>query len=307
MFGIEGVRRRLQTVDEERLEGALFSWPAIFVVFVVTIAPLLWSLYYSFHRWNPTIHPEPEFVGVENYLWVIESARWWESIMNFAYYGLVGTTLEVSVGLALALALHNYVKRTKLRTALLVLFVVPMMFAPVIVAGIWRLMFNPGGGVVNGLLVLVGLPSVAWLDTRWLGLTAVMIADMWQWTGLPFLILYSGRAAINDSMYHAARLDGASSWMTFRRLTLPQLKNLIVLSYILKFIISYKLFDKLFVMTEGGPGTATELPTFYTWIIGLQQFQIGRAATMSYVLVAGAAAFMFVFWKLFSERVEEKQ
>jgi len=293
--------------SDDRLEGYTYVGPGVLIVLLVTIGPLLWALFFTFHQWQPAVNPEAQFIALENYAWVFTSDRWWAAVQNFAYYGLVGTTLEVALGTVLALSLHNYVENDKLRVALLVLFVLPMMFAPVIVAGIWRLMFNPGGGVINGLLALVGIPSVSWLDSRWMGMTALMIADIWQWTGLPFLIVYSGRAALDDSLYKAAVLDGASGWMIFRRITLPQLKNLIVVAFLLKFIISYKLFDKVFVMTNGGPGTATELPTYFTYLKGLRQFQVGRAATMSYVLVAGAAVFMYLFWKYASEEVEVGQ
>jgi multiple sugar transport system permease protein len=295
------VRREM---SRERPLAYFFVVPAVVTVIVLTIGPLLWSLFMTFHQWQPAVNPGPVFNGVNNYIWVFTESRFWNAVLNFLYYGVVGTTIQIALGIGLALSLYNYVENARLRIGLLVLIVMPMMFASVIVAGIWQLMFSPSGGVVNGLLQLVGIGSVDWLGGRWLGLTSLMIADIWQWTGFPMIIIYSGRTAMNDSMYEAARIDGASAWMTFRRITLPQLRNLIVIAVILRFLGMYKLFDKLFVMTRGGPGTATELPTYLAYVLGLRQFQIGRGATLTWVLVFGVCVIMFVFWKLIAEQTE---
>jgi multiple sugar transport system permease protein len=305
-MGTQSTVQRLEAIEleKERLYAYLFTAPAVLIVVVLTAGPLAWSLFMTFHAWQPTIQPEPEFIGIENYQWLFNQPRFWDAVVNFLYYGVVGTIIEVTLGTALALSLYNYVDNNRLRLALLVLFVMPMMFAPVIVAGIWKFMFTPGGGVVNGLLQLVGMGSVEWLRSRWMGLTSIMIADIWQWTGFPMLIIYSGRSAISDSLYDAARIDGASAWMTFWRITFPQLKNLIVVAVILRFLGMYKLFDKLFVMTRGGPGTATELPTFLTYVLGLKQFQIGRGAALAWLLVVGLVVFMYVFWNVSSEETE---
>jgi len=296
--------QRVRTMDRERLVAYLFAGPTVLTVVALTIGPLAWSLFMTVHRWQPAVNPTPEFVGLGNYQWLFAQPRFWNAVVNFLYYGVVGTVLEVTLGIALALALYNYVDNGRIRLALLVLFVMPMMFASVVVAGIWQFMFTPGGGVVNGLLQFVGIGPVDWLGSRWMGLTSILIADVWQWTGFPMIIIYSGRAAINDSMYEAARIDGASAWMTFRRITFPQLQNLIIIAIILRFLGLYKLFDKLFVMTRGGPGTATELPTYLAYVLGLRQFQIGRGATLTWILVFGVGAFMLVFWKVSSESAE---
>jgi multiple sugar transport system permease protein len=192
------------------------------------------------------------------------------------------------------------VENRVLRVGLLTLFTVPMMYAPLVAGRIWQLLFLPGGGVVNGLLGTVGLTGVGWLNSRWLGLTSIMIADTWQWVGLPLLIVYGGRASLSESMYEAARVDGASRWMTFRRITFPQLRNLIVIAGLLRFMDAYKFFDKLFIMTGGGPGTATELPTYFAYLVGFQNFNIGQAAALTWVLGLGSVVTLFLFWRYMS-------
>jgi len=286
-------------LDDRSLAPYLLVGPAIVTVFLVTIGPMLWSLWLSFNRWKPgsLAYQTPEFTGVGNYAWLFTTQRFIDSVINFAYYGGFGVLLQVSLGTFLALALYNYVESRALRIGLITLFTVPMMYAPLVAGRMWQLLLLPGGGVVNGILGMLGLPSVNWLGSRWLGLTSIMIADTWQWVGLPLLIVYGGRASLSDSLYEAARVDGASRWMMFRRITLPQLRNLIVVAAILRFMDAYKFFDKLFIMTRGGPGSATELPTFFTYLVGFQDFNIGRAAALTWVLGVGSILTMLLFWR----------
>jgi len=292
---LPGLRRR---IESERGVALLLVLPTIITVFLVTIGPMLWSLWLSFHRWNPgSINPEPTFNGISNFVWVFTNERFWNSVVNLVYYSGVGVLIQVVLGTMLALALYNCIERRWLRIGLITLILMPMMYAPIVIGQVWELLFLPSGGAINGLLALVGLPAVPWLESRWLGLTALLIADTWQWVGLPLIIVYGGRVSIPDSRYEAADIFGASRWMQFRYITFPELKNLIAIAVILRFMDSYKFFDKLFVMTGGGPGTATEVPTFFTYQIGLQQFQIGRAATLTWVLAVGSILVMFLFWR----------
>lgn len=298
----ENIRQRVPTregLSRADLAPYTLVGPTILTVFLITIGPMLWSLWLSFNRWAPgsIAHQEPSFNGGDNYAWLFTEARFWDSVVNFAYYGGVGVTLQVLLGMFLALALYNYVDNQGIRISLLTLFAVPMMIAPLVVGRIWQLLLLPGGGAVNGILGMVGIGAVPWLQSRWLGLTAIMIADTWQWVGLPLLVIYGGRASISDSLYEAARVDGASRWMQFRRITLPQLRNLIAIAFLLRFMDAYKFFDKLFIMTQGGPGTATELPTFFTYLVGFSQFNIGRAAALTWVIGLGSIIVLLLFWR----------
>lgn len=292
---ITGVRRRFAT---ERWVSLLLVGPTVLTVFLVTIGPMLWSLWISFHQWNPgSLNPEPVFNGPANYVWVFGNDRFWHSLVNLVYYSGFGVVLQVVLGTALALALYNYVQHRWLRVGLITLTLMPMMFAPIVVGRVWELLFFRAGGPINEMLVLAGLPAVPWLGSRWVGLTSLLVADTWQWIGLPLIIVYGGRIGIPESHYEVAEVYGASRWMKFRYITLPELKNLIAIAAIIRFMDSYKFFDKLFILTSGGPGTATELPTLYAWEIGLNQFQIGRAAALTWVLAVGTILVMFLFWR----------
>jgi multiple sugar transport system permease protein len=281
----------------DRKFGLLLVLPTILTVLFVTIVPMLWSLWLSFNLWNPTsINPTPRFIGVENYVWLVNQPRFWESIINFLYYGVGGVIIQTTLGTVLALALYNAVNNPTLKISLLVLFTAPMMYAPIVAGNVWTLLFSPSG-VINGIFQMLGIPVVQWLGSRWLGLTSLMIADTWQWLGLPLIIVYGGRVGLSESMYEAARIENASRWMMFRWITYPQLRNLIVIAALLRFMDIYKLFDKLFIMTSGGPGTATELPTYYAYVTGFNTYNVGRAAALTWVLGFGATLVMLTFWR----------
>jgi multiple sugar transport system permease protein len=281
----------------DRKFGLLLVLPTILTVLFVTIVPMLWSLWLSFNLWNPTsINPTPRFIGIENYVWLVNQPRFWESIINFLYYGVGGVIIQTTLGTVLALALYNAVNNPTLKISLLVLFTAPMMYAPIVAGNVWTLLFSPSG-VINGIFQMLGIPVVQWLGSRWLGLTSLMIADTWQWLGLPLIIVYGGRVGLSESMYEAARIENASRWMMFRWITYPQLRNLIVIAALLRFMDIYKLFDKLFIMTSGGPGTATELPTYYAYVTGFNTYNVGRAAALTWVLGFGATLVMLTFWR----------
>jgi multiple sugar transport system permease protein len=286
-----------QTEDRDLLPYLLVG-PTIVTVFLVTIGPLIWSLWLSLNRWRPGSlrYQTPQLTGLSNFEWVFTTGRFWNSIINFAYYGGVGVTLQVILGLGLALALYNYVENRAIRVGLLTLFAVPMMIAPIVAGRVFQLIFLPGGGLINTTLASMGLPQPGWLLSRWLGLTSIMIADTWQWVGLPLLIIYGGRSSIPESLYEAAKIDGASRWMMFRRITLPRLRNLIAIAFLLRFMDAFKYFDKMFIMTSGGPGTATELPTYYAYLVGFSNFFIGHAAALTWVLGLGTVVAIFLFW-----------
>jgi len=294
---LAGVR---EWYPSDRATPYLFVLPAIVTVFLVTIIPMLWSLYLTLHRWSPgSINPVPQFNGLDNFVWVLTNERFIHSAVNMVFYSGVGVALQVTLGIMLALALYNFVDNRLLRVSLILVFILPMMLAPIVVGRLFGFMFMPGGGVVNGILGMVGIEPVPWLQSRWLGLSAVLIADTWQWVGLPLIIVYGGRVGIPESRYEVANIYGSSMFQKFRYITFPAIKNLVAIAAILRFMDSYKFFDKLLVMTQGGPGTLTELPTYYTYVEGFNNFNIGRAATLSWVLTIGSMIIMFLFWKQF--------
>lgn len=270
--------------------------PVFAVILFVVIFPLVWAVFISFHEWNPTISLQRRFVGINNFVQAFTDPRFLDSLKRTLYYSGFGVVLQVFLGMAVALCLVNYVKSNKIRTILLIVYLVPMMMANIVVGQIWVLLVT-ATGTLNNILISLGFSPVAWLGKD-LALTTVMVTDIWQWTSLPLLILYAGRISIPQNLYEAAYLDGASDGMIFRRITLPYLATPLAIAFLLRFMDSYKYFDKVFIMTYGGPGTATELPTFYTYLVGFSYFKIGYAAALSWLFGLSAVFAMMLFWRL---------
>jgi multiple sugar transport system permease protein len=279
----------------------LLVLPAVAVVAASVIYPAGWSLWMSLHSWFPATGTEARWVGLENYGDVLSSNRFWHAMKNLAYYVVVGVGVEMVLGIALALALCELVRRNWIRITLLTLFVMPMMLAPAVVGDVWRFIYQRQG-VLNHLIGSVGLPEQTWTSAS-LGLWSVVVADIWQWTALPLLIVFAGRVALPESLFEAARLDGASWWYRTTRVTLPMLKNLIIIALLLRVMDSYKLIDSLFIITnQGGPGTSNELPGLLAYVTAFQDFDIGTAATVTWLLGLIALVLMRLFWVAFRRR-----
>ena len=272
--------------------------PAVLVVAGMAIYPSIWSLWTSLHAWFPASGIPRRWVGLDNYIDVLSSARFWNAMKNLVYYVVVGVGVEMVLGIGLALALVEFVRRAWVRVALLTLFIMPMMLAPAVVGDIWRFMFQRAG-VLNYLLETVGLSAQNWTSAE-LGIWSVIVSDIWQWTGLTMLIVFAGRAAMPESLFEAARLDGASWWFRTTRITLPMLRELIIIALLLRAMDSYKLIDSLFIITNrGAPGTSNEVTGLMAYTTAFVDFDIGTAATITWLLGLIALVLMRLFWIAF--------
>jgi multiple sugar transport system permease protein len=275
--------------------------PALITLVVIVIYPMIYSLFYSFHQYNPIVGGA-QFIGFGNYKWLWTSPRWYNSLKNLAYYLGVGVLVQMVVAIAIALILYEFVKNKKLQIALLVIGIMPMMLPPSVVGIIWKFIFSPFGGVVNAVLEIgFGVEPINWLGDR-LAMTSVLIADIWEWTSLPLMIIYSGRVSLPESVYEAARVDGAKPSLILRRVTLPMLKELIAIAFILRFMDAYKFIDKVSIMTAGGPGEASEVPSYFGYIVGVKQFNIGQATAMVWIIALMATVIITLFIR-FMKRV----
>lgn len=279
----------------------LMVLPVVGLVLLMVIFPLIWSLWVSLHNWFPAQGLEPRWVGLDNYQWLLTSGRFWNSAWNLLLLVGIGVTLQMVLATGLALALYEAVKSNVARILLLTLFLLPMMLAPIVVGDIWRFIFTPAG-VLNYLLGLLGLPQQNWMGAE-LGIFSVVIADVWQWTALPLLIIFSGRATLPESLYEAARLDGASWWFRTRKITLPLLKELILIALILRLMDATKFIDTIFVITnQGGPGSANEVPGLLGYLLAFQSFDMGRAAALTWLLGLGAILAIQLLWFVMRRR-----
>jgi len=254
--------------------------PALVVLLSLSIYPLIYSITISLQ----TETADGIKWGVSNFTRLISDAFFLTAMAHTFIYAVVALVFEFLIGMSLALLLNSQIRgRTLFRAALLV----PMMLPTVVVGVVWRLMLNPNFGAINGTLKEVGVNTepLTWTASPKLALLSVIAVDAWQWTPFVFLVLLAGLQAIPQEPYEAALIDGSSRWQTFRYVTLPLLKPAILIALLLRTMDLLRVFDQIFILTEGGPGFATETISLYIYRTAFRFFDFGYAAAMSFVLL----------------------
>lgn len=268
---------------ENQLGWALVL-PAVGVVLLVALFPLLWTVWESLHVHDLRMpwRGKP-FAGLGNYVEALGDGRFWEAIAHTAVFTVVSVALELVIGLALALAIHRRFRgRGPVRAAV----VLPWAIPTVVAALLWRFMFDGPWGLANSLLIRSGLmdrplvwfihPQAAWVP--------VILADVWKMTPFVALLLLAGLQNLDESLYEAARIDGATSRQQFLHITLPNLKTTILVVLIFRTLDAFRVFDLIFVLTGGGPGTSTEPIALYTFTSLLQNLRFGFGSALSVIV-----------------------
>ncbi len=267
-----------------RLTGDLFGYvllaPAVTLLAALTIYPLLYSIYVSFFRYTGGVMKG--FIGLGNFQRLIGDAQYWNSLRVVAEFTLVSVSLEFAFGLGLALFLSQ---KLVLRGLWRSLVIVPMMLTPVVVGVIWRLMLNPGIGIINYVLQLLGLPAVEWLSKGNWAFVSIVIVDVWNWTPFMFLILLAGLESLPVEPFEAARIDGAKPVRIFLDHTLPLLAPTILVALLIRTMDCLRIFDQVFILTGGGPGNSTEVVSLYLYKTAFKFFDQGYAAAGIIILM----------------------
>jgi len=223
------------------------------------------------------------FVGLGNYVTIFQDARFWQALGHTALFAVVSVSIELTLGLALALAMNQAFRgRGIVRAAVLVPWAIPTVVA----ALLWRFMFDSQAGIANVILADVGLlhHPLVWFvraSTAWV---PVILADVWKTTPFVGLLLLAGLQSIDKELYEAAATDGASAWWQLLHITIPLLKPAILVALIFRTLDAFRVFDLIYVMTGGGPGTSTEPVALYTFNSLLQNLEFGYGAALSVVI-----------------------
>jgi len=279
---------------DRRLGYALVA-PVVLLLLAVTAYPLGYNLWNSFHSVNLSEAGSAQsFVGLDNYTKMFGSSVWVSSLERTLAFTAVSVAIETAIALGLALMLHRRFRgRGLLRAAVLIPWAVPT----VVSATLWKTMFDSRTGFVDYLLGNVGLPGAhtTWLAGIWTSWAAVFVADAWKNVPFMAIILLAGLQVIPDEVYEAARIDGASSWQSFRRMTLPLLKPALAVALIFRTLQAFLVFDVIYIMTGGGPGVSTETLSFLNWQTFLVGTDFGYGGAISVMLVAMALAIAAVY------------
>ncbi len=251
--------------------------PAVAVLLGLSIYPLVYSITVSLQvadEWS-----------VGNFTRLASDQFFLTAMAHTFVFAVAALTCEFLLGLGLALLLNKQIRGRGIFRAVLL---VPMMLPAVVAGVVWRLMLNPNFGAINGTLKDFGLntDSLTWTASPKLAMLSVIAVDVWQWTPFVFLVLLAGLQAIPQEPYEAALIDGSSRWQTFRHVTLPLLKPAILIVLLLRTMDLLRVFDQIFILTEGGPGFATETISLYIYRTAFRFFDFGYAAAMSFVLLA---------------------
>ncbi len=258
-----------------------FTVPAVLVVLAVIVFPWLFTLWMSLFDWK--IGSKAVFAGLDNYLELAGNRRFLEAVGHTLLFTALAVLAPLLLGTAAALVFHRqFAGRGFWRAA----FVLPMMATPVAIALVWTMMFHPQQGVLNYLLSLLGIGPSEWVYSPRLAILGLVLVDVWQWTPLVMLIALGGLASLPADPFEAALMEGASRWQTLRHVTLPLLLPFILVAAVVRLIDALKTFDTIYVITQGGPGTASETINIYLYLQAFSFYQIGKASAVVVVFFA---------------------
>ncbi|MBK6600854.1 MAG: sugar ABC transporter permease [Betaproteobacteria bacterium] len=255
--------------------------PALAVYLLLALLPIVNLATMSVHdihwqqgaaRWT--------LVGMKHYAELPRDVLVRAGLANTALFALVAVTAEMLIGFALALFVSRIaVGRVLYRT----IFLLPILLPGIVIGAIWKLMYNPDFGVINQLLHLLGLPGFDWLGSGSLAFLSVIIVDVWHWTPFVFLLLLAGLETLPQDIHEAAMLDGASAWQELRDVTIPMMVPILVMTLAFRLIVSFKVFDEVYLLTGGGPGTATEVLSFTIYRRFFTEDRMGYGSAISVI------------------------
>ena len=267
----------------QQIEPVLYIGPAFLVLIIILIYPLGYSFWLSFHEWTLRgfVNGVP-WVGLENYASLFTNPDFMTSLRITFTFVICAISVEFILGMGLALLLNQSLRGEGLiRSAILL----PMMCTNVVVGLTWRLLFNYQFGIINYYIALAGLTPVEWLSSPSLAMLSVVIVDVWNTTSFVALMLLAGLQSLPDEPFEAARIDGASRWQTFIYLTLPLLRQTILVALLWRLIDTFRVFDVVYLLTAGGPARATEVVSIYVYNYGFKSFNLGYASAASYGMI----------------------
>lgn len=266
----------------DRRLALVFISPALLLLLTMSVFPLLWALYLSFTDYSATRNVPADFVGLQNYADIVTSPEVHQRALTTLMYVVGAVALQTVLGFAIAYLIS---RRQRGRGALTTMFLVPMMLSPVVVGLFWRFMLDTQFGVVNSLLGSLGFEPVEWLTRERTALLSLVVVDTWQWTPFIMLIALAGLTAVPHYLYEAASIDRASEWFRFRHITLPLVWPLLLIAVMFRAIEAFRLFDLVYILTNGGPGVSTETLSFHVYKVAFLGFNTGTASAYGILMV----------------------
>ena len=282
--------------EEERYAAALIT-PSMIVVFGVIIVPIVTTLVYSFVNINPLSSHKGEFAGLSFYIKTLSSKTFWDDFGRTLYFTVASTAIETVFGLLIALLLNQKFPGVGLLRSIII---IPWAIPTVVNGSLWKLMLNGEYGVINALLErfhLIGSYQ-SWLGNPKTAMMCIVIADAWKMTPLAVIFFLAALQGIDQTVYEAARVDGANPFQSFRAITLPALKPTIMVIVVMRTVEKFKAFDIFYLMTRGGPANSTKTLMYDTYLQAFTNLNYSDAATYAYLIALAVALMTLVYIRL---------
>ena len=267
----------------ERNFKYLLVGPAIFVLLLIGIFPLVYLLMVSFQGITMT-ETATDFVGGRNYAQLFDDARMWEALLHTVIFTAIALPIELLLGLAMA---QLFLERIPGRRVFIALLVLPVVVSPIVSGATWALLFDHRFGPINQVIGWFSgdTKAILWTIKPSLVYPAIVAAEIWQWTPFMFLLLLAALANVDKSQLEAAAIDGAGWWRTFFRIVLPAIWPVMAIAILIRGLDLFRLFDIVWALTKGGPGTMTETISIFTYVKGFQQFETSYTAAVAFLVI----------------------
>lgn len=269
-------------ITSPKNRGPLLVAPAIITLFVMNIFPLLWSFGLSFFNYRANRLNVPEFVGLKNFERVLTDEKIWDRFQTTAIIVGSSVTLQLIIGFSLAML---FAKHFPMRRIIMMLVLTPMMLSFVSVGVFFKLYYEPTFGLLSWFVNLFTTEPFALLSTSTGALIGIIFADAWMWSPFVMLLVLAGLVSVPKYLYEAAEIDRVSSWRRFVTITLPYIKSLLLLAILFRTIETFKIFDIIYIITEGGPGSSTESIAVNIYRMAFQNFRTSRSGALAYIIL----------------------
>jgi multiple sugar transport system permease protein len=269
--------------------------PSIFVLLLIGIFPLVYLLVVSFQGITMT-ETETGFVGLRNFAYLFHDQRLWEALLHTIIFTAIALPAELVLGLAMA---QLFLDRLPGRPVFIALLVLPVVVSPIVAGATWSLMFDVRFGPITQILGFLAGKNVTllWTINPHLVYPSIIIAEVWQWTPFMFLLLLAALANVDKSQLEAAAIDGAGYWRIFFRIVLPAIWPVMAIAILIRGLDLFRLFDVVWALTKGGPGTMTETISIFTYVKGFQQFETSYTAAVALLIIVLLSIIVFAALK----------
>lgn len=283
--------------NNDKVYAWMFLTPALIFLGITALFPLLYSLYLSFFKLKLNLpNKNILFIGLENYKTLFTDKLLFISTYNTIFFAIISVLFETILGVMVAMVICSNKLSAKIATSI---FMIPMIMAPVAIGTLWRMMLDASTGIINYFFNIFGMESISFLSNPRTAMASVIFVNIWQLTPWVTIIVAAALKSLSEEILQAALVDGASSFQIFRKIVLPLISPVLIIIVMIRFIDAFKVFDTVYVMTGGGPGTATEMLPNYIYKQGLKYFDAGYSASLAiiFVIVMTFCTMLFLQWR----------